>query len=216
MEAIVSRRSKYEELVPEIVSLRQSGATLRTISNTLHIPIESIRNLMHRKGIFSQLPIKSQELINYSGVSPLWFAEFRGFFWGEGCIYMRANRIKNNSGNLNKRKKITPVIEITQRVDNRAIIEDVQAHLGGILHTRAASGNRGANISWQTVGWTRVHSLVPYLLDAQMPSVKQQQLHIMKEACEARQQMSHDLTQDEYAVILGYYHRLRELKLLKS
>lgn len=166
---------------------------------------------MQKKYLYAQY-----EQADFSHISPLWFAEFRGFFFGEGCVYIKANFTRNICGNMNSRKKLVPVIEISLRQDDRSVLEDIYNHLGGQLSDKKAHGATSAATSWKLVGWSRVYSVLFYLMNAEFRSRKLFQLNLMKRICELRFTMSHNLSEEEYGQIHALYLELRDLKLLKS
>ena len=81
-------------------------------------------------------------LPNSLALDPVWRAWFRGLFWGEGCLAIRLQTVRQNG----KTKKYhRPSIEISQARDNREMLVHIQAVLGGTVYDRKSTyGSRGA------------------------------------------------------------------------
>ncbi len=203
--------SKYDHLGDKAIELRKSGKLEREIAIDLDINPNAVHYILKRFGSDTIVPIEPSNLTNYSSIDPLWFAEFRGFFYGEGCVYIRSQSYKSRN-----RKSLAPVLEIGLRKDDSALLSDIHATLGGFFLSKKAHGRTNEAVQWSLVGWSNVYSVLPYLLDSKFPSRKIEQLETMKSACEARFTMSYNLNLEEYQVILEYHLKLRNLKLLKS
>lgn len=67
--------------------------------------------------------------INGVEINPIWMAEFRGFFFGEGYIGITTNGLSRN-----KYLHYNPRIQITLRDDDISILKEIQAKLGGGLY----------------------------------------------------------------------------------
>lgn len=78
----------------------------------------------------------------------VWRAWFRGLFWGEGCLAIRFQSIRQN-GKLKKYHR--PSIEISQARDNRDMLVHIQSVLGGTVYDRKSTYNsQGAKQPYST------------------------------------------------------------------
>jgi hypothetical protein len=68
--------------------------------------------------------------------SPVWRAEFRGFFLGEGWLGVTRFRGRRNGVSANN-WTYRPEVNITQSVANRAVVDHIRDVLGGFVYERA-------------------------------------------------------------------------------
>lgn len=208
-------KPKYAHLIPEMVRLREEGKSLGQLSKLLGIPVETIRNTLHRAGVWKPLANGHIAPVDFSHIDPFWWAEFRGFFYGEGSVYFRDVKTRSSLGNPTSRRKLVPVLQVALRSDDRAILEDFHTKLGGQIISYEAYKNHAPRTSWHTTGWSRVYNIIPYLIENALPAKKVRELVLMKEACELRFSMSRDLSEEERAILYQYHYQIRELKLFR-
>lgn len=73
---------------------------------------------------------------------PTWRAWFRGLFWGEGWLGIDLPRIRRNGG---KAPYHRASIQVSQTLDNRAMLEHIHSVLGGSIYDRKKDyGSQGA------------------------------------------------------------------------
>jgi hypothetical protein len=58
-------KSKYETQIPKMIELRKSGMKLKDISLEMNIPIETIRNLLHKNNGWIDIPDKQNKEFDY-------------------------------------------------------------------------------------------------------------------------------------------------------
>jgi len=141
--------------------------------------------------------------IHGSPIDPIWAAEFRGFFWADG--YMGIHQVHRKY----RGKRIThlrPSLKISQRNDNRAILEAFQARLGGYITTnpgrqvRDIRGNARFTrpmACWEVHTTEGVRRAISLLCDGILPHNKQAQLKVMQEYLSMRHAPGHKYTSEE-------------------
>lgn len=207
---------KRPELLPEFIRLRGEGKSLNQIRDITGVPTETVRLMLRRTGNFFPLASGHRSPVDYSHLDPLWWAEFRGFFFGEGSVMFRNQKTLTSFGNPTSRRKLVPLLQISVRRDDHLVLEDVHQKLGGQFHHKKAHGATNEAVTWLTPGWSRTYNIVVPLSEGLLPSKKRAEMLLMKEACELRFTFSYDLTDEEHAQLYEYDVRLRELKLLRS
>lgn len=96
-------------------------------------------------------------------------AELRGFFFGEGHLDL------SRSG---RGSSLVPRARIALREDDRAILEIIQAWMGGNLSRRAQT----RSVCWQLTGFDAVSRLMAVLQGAHLPSKKRREVALISEA----------------------------------
>jgi hypothetical protein len=120
--------------------------------------------------------------INNNLITPEWAAEFRGFFWGEGCFY-----IHPTFGN-GRSFAITTKIEL--RKDDEEVLKEFQRRLGGKISYWDYKQHKGSNptIRWWVARMTDCQRLVKLLTsNTNLPFNKQKQLNLWTRALELKQ-----------------------------
>ncbi len=117
-------------------------------------------------------------------LDPLWCAEFRGFFYGEGYIGITRNGIKGTAVMYSARA------QITLRDDDLAMLQDIKEKLGGNLFFErrvrlTKVGDRDTfsrpYAAWRTRSLTNLRLVIAVLEGGIMPSKKRQDLKIVKQ-----------------------------------
>jgi hypothetical protein len=120
--------------------------------------------------------------INGVEIDPVWAAEFRGFFWGEGSLNMTCET-------QGRPKSIALAASIGLRCDDAAILEAFQAKLGGNLRSEPYRGvdTRKSISRWQQ-GIAMHNRRIGRLLESPtgLPFGKAKQLAIWREAVEIK------------------------------
>lgn len=209
-------KMKHLELLPELVRLRNMGKSLNQIHDITGLATETVRLMLHRTGNWEPLASGHRKPVDYSHIGSLWWAEFRGFFYGEGCVYFRDMKTRTSFKNPTSRRKLSPTLTIALRRDDSSVLEEIHHTLGGLFHLKPAHGKTNEAAAWSMNGWSPVYNVLLYLLDGLLPSKKGKELTLVKEACELRFTFSYDLSDDERSRLYEYHTRLRELKLLRS
>lgn len=129
-------------------------------------------------------------------IDPVWAAEFRGFFWGEGTMDVQANRPKQHGASgLPVGPKggtpnwyvdgwaITIIAKIKLRSDDGAVLREFHRRLGGGIREEKGPGNSKPLILW----WVATVSQLPRvarILESPtgLPFKKARQLAIWREA----------------------------------
>ena len=127
--------------------------------------------------------------VHGSPISPEWAAEFRGFFWGDGSIEI--NTLHRTRPDGTRWTGFRPRLRIGQRADNRAILDAIQARLGGNVwqykgHTMVSAANGRTYQShpaffYDITGTALVTRALALLNNGLLPHSKQRQIAIMQE-----------------------------------
>lgn len=188
-----------------------SGKSINQVAKEFGISHETLRRKFIKAGIDTSLFRPS--FIEYN-LDPLWLAEFRGFFYGEGSVYIH----KRNAFLWDKTYLPNPVyrpdLKIGLRDDDGNVLREIQRVLGGNLSFRKAIGKSNPSISWQLVGFRAVYPLLKLLSEGHLPSKKKKEFETMIEFSEARFKMPEKGLSAENIIILDAF--FERMKLLKS
>jgi len=111
----------------------------------------------------------------------LFYAEVRGFFWGEGCVDIQ--KIHRSS---NQYPVYRPRVRISLRSDDAEILEVIYAEFGGSLSYQTNQA-KNPSVSWQLTTHTDLLTFCNFMLEeCHLPSKKIPQLELLKEAVELR------------------------------
>jgi hypothetical protein len=171
-----------------------------------------VRQLLHEAGIEpkdrNRYPFVPEEC-PIEIPDEVWAAEFRGFFYADGC----ATFVKHHKG-----LALTPTLTISQRADNCGILEEIRSVLGGNLGYRSYDNHPMPNAKpqwkWTAKGWSRVLAIIEATdLDRGiLPAKKVEDVIILYEAVQARLTMPFKCTEEDWAVIHQYEKELRAVK----
>lgn len=196
------------------IELAMSGMSTGKAAKTAGVPIETLRQRLIKLGFDTSR--YCPQLADKIEVDPIWIAEFRGLFYGEGSVYIHKRNVQNWGENLHYGPTPTyrPDLKITLRDDDAPILIEVHRVLGGNLSPRRPR-RKGENpaLSWQLVGFRQVYNVIDYIADGTFKSKKIEQLRLLKEFCEVRFKMPEKLGLENAAILDTYYERM---KLLKS
>ncbi len=193
-----------------MLELRTSGETLQSISDQVGIPRERVRQILICQDAPRKVPI-SLDLMDYSYLDPVWVAEFRGFFMGEGCASIIAGR------RYRSRPQYQPRLSIALREDDADVILDIHKHLGGNVirckrETRANYPNTKPACQWQLVGFSKLTNLLPLLLSGPLPSKKREDIEIIYKMCLTRLAMPYNITQEQSLELSRFYEACKFAK----
>ena len=208
------------EQVAKAVELRRQGKSLNETAkivagNSGGGTRESLRRSLRAYGFIDNPPLRLiYQPRDFSHIDQWWWAEFRGFFWGEGSIILA----KSNHSGFN----LQPQMKISLRDDDAAVLHDIHEKLGGSLATytrkirenQATYGKRIINpqLAWAVVGIPNIYGILPYLEQGVLPSKKKAELATMREFCEYRLELPLKLTPEQKVVLNTFYEKLRALK----
>lgn len=140
-------------------------------------------------------------------IDPVWAAEFRGFFYGDGCAMLG-----NSTGSY------LPVLTISLRADNAPLLKNIQDVLGGTLHGRDMSDslpNSKPQTIWRISGWPKCRGVLEgagFIQAPVFPAKKCKDIAILYAAIQYRYSIPYWMTDEERAVLADYYLALREVK----
>jgi DNA-binding CsgD family transcriptional regulator len=140
-------------------------------------------------------------------LDPLWAAEFRGFFYGEGCATMD-----------NEHNHLSPRLTINLRLDDAQILDDIHTRLGGSIYTRTKhykGRNDHDQRRWTATGWPLCRAIIEktgLASSCVLPAKKCRDLVLLYDAILARYSMPHFIRDDDRAKLLVYYNKLQEAK----
>jgi hypothetical protein len=112
-------------------------------------------------------------------IHPLWAAEFRGYFFGDGYLGVTRNGSSRNNG----RSHLVACAQITTRDDDRAMLDDVARHLGGRVSgddwARGQQFRRPVAV-WRARGIEAVTRVCDVLDGGLMPSKKRAEIAVVR------------------------------------
>lgn len=107
-------------------------------------------------------------------IDEIWAAEFRGFFWGEGCISV---------GYIPKKNIYRVSAKISLRSDDRPLLEEFHRRIGGSLwDSRTQSSSGFPSTMWDATSQKSLKIVAELLSGGILPAKKAQQLDLWKEA----------------------------------
>lgn len=120
--------------------------------------------------------------INGEPIDPIWAAEFRGFFWGEGTLAMQ---VQNHQGHY---RSISVAASMGLRSDDAAILTAFQERLGGVLRTEHYRDGSGKTITRWQVGTAADNLRIAALLESPtgLPFRKARELVLWRRAVEIK------------------------------
>lgn len=131
-------------------------------------------------------------LLDTSGapIAPIWAAEFRGFFWGEGSLIVRSNRplAKRFPHVQWKGYSYSISAGVGLRSDDGAVLIEFQRRLGGVLRRETYRDGSGKTIDrWQVSATTDCLRIARVLESPTgLPFNKARQLVLWREAVEIK------------------------------
>lgn len=142
-------------------------------------------------------------------IEPVWAAEFRGFFLGEGSLEIGQinHSVTTRRGDKvyqYQAKQLRPRARLIQRDDNRAILEAVQARLGGNItkHGRhytvspvnGMTYSSNPTIAWYVMSTESVQRVLDLLKGGVLPHSKLREVALLEEFLAIRPRPGHKLT----------------------
>lgn len=130
-------------------------------------------------------------------------AEFRGFFWGEGCLDI----IKYFSKERNQ-YFYRPRLRIGMNIRETPLIKEIQKIFGGWISFRKKTNA----ISWEVIGKKNLEKVLPYLENGFLSAYKKKEIVVFREAVDLI-----PIQGKKYTIILKkeierLYLKLKELK----
>ncbi|MFA6135632.1 MAG: hypothetical protein WC869_16610 [Phycisphaerae bacterium] len=164
-------------------------------------------------------------------IEPLWAAEFRGFFLGEGSLEIGLIR-HTQLWKGRKGRPATPVAHIydelrprarlIQRDDSRAILDAVKARLGGNITAHNArvftSGGNGKvyenkpTISWYVMNSEGIQRVLDLLKGGCFPHTKLREVAILEEFLRLRPKAGHYWLPEHRARCLELMAAMRKVR----
>jgi len=135
-------------------------------------------------------------------INPMWSAEFRGLFAGEGNFMIDLyEREIHNCLTFTARCRC----RIIARDDNKKMLLDIQSKLGGHLYTHKTFKSwwrngkeytHHANIVWQVQSVPDVEKVLDILEDAAIPNKKSLEIPVMRDAIRVMKSRKHRYTDE--------------------
>lgn len=136
------------------------------------------------------------EILDIHGepIDPIWAAEFRGFFWGEGTIAILCGRPDANRPTKSGKPRqmahysIAITASIGLRSDDAALLYELQRRLGGQITLENYRDGSGKTVTRWKVGVAADNLRVARLLESPtgLPFNKAKQLTLWRKAVEAK------------------------------
>lgn len=201
--------------VRAVVSLHQEGLTINQIASRLDISQGHVRRALYRTGIDSDdwnMPSFEPEYHPIETLDPIWAAEFRGFFYADGCI-----TLEPGSGGANG---FRPGLYINQREDNAAVLYDIESKLGGNTYIASKQSDRDAGLKshdqarWYVVGYSGCKAVIEAtnLHQPVTRANKAAQARILYQAILARLDMPSILREEDVETLERFHQELCRAK----
>lgn len=209
------------KLAKVIVSLYQSGLDTTSVAEQAGCCQGTVYAALHQENIelqrqnYKKMVVKH---ISYADVNPIWAAEFRGFFYGDGYAGLNEFYSKEHKVPMYK-----PKLGISLRVDSLPLLKDVQAHIGGSVdQTKGYINSFGYQSNpvarWYTCSYSNIMAIIRDVLlpGALLPATKRVQIELLYEALLARLEMPYNLGVEGRAILHSYSAHIKELKHYKG
>lgn len=145
-------------------------------------------------------------------LDPIWCAEFRGFFWGEGYLGITSWGVNPNKGSI----RLMARIQISIRDDDADVLIDIHRKLGGVL-TYQDNNRLHAKANpiciWRVTRKAEILRVLDVLENGALPSKKRLQIAILREFMDTVPAPGKKPTQAEY---LKREHLHRQIKQFHS
>lgn len=141
-------------------------------------------------------------------VDPLWLAEFRGLFYGEGTAMI----IRNNSS-------YAPCIAIRLRDDDADMITQIHHKIGGRLlksNRSRVNEKHGDQLEWRVTDMNRCRLICETLLTGLLPAKKKRDIELVRDFCDWRSGTSYYFTEDERQEAERRFLEIREVRKYPS
>lgn len=117
-------------------------------------------------------------LIDIKGtpIDPIWAAEFRGFFFGDGFLGIVRNGKSRWTGEIS----MTARAQITLRDDDSDILLAIHARIGGAITREGSKLNKRPTMIWRTRSRSEVERVCDLLEGAALPSKKLAEVAVMR------------------------------------
>lgn len=210
----MSRLSESTEAL--VVEMYLGNYPVEEIMEAASVCWQTVYNVLSRHNIQphgdSRLPYDPEPYVLPS-IDPIWAAEFRGFFWGDGCAGIDRRRYQSKKGPY---YIYYPKLRVQLRDDDTPFLEEVCAVLGGGLYWRDRSISRPTT-AWQIGGYAQVRTVLEdVLLGGSLPAKKRVDIEVLYEAVLARYDMPRKFDDESRAVIAEYYALLQSVKRYKG
>jgi len=107
-------------------------------------------------------------------IDEIWAAEFRGFFWGEGCLSVMY---------IPKKDLYRVLAKIGLRSDDRPLLEEIHRRIGGSLWDTTTQSSAGLpSTMWDASSQKSLKIVAELLLGGVLPAKKAKQLDLWLEA----------------------------------
>jgi hypothetical protein len=130
-------------------------------------------------------------------------AEFRGLFWGEGCLDIVKYFSKKRNQHFYR-----PRIRIGMNIKEEPLIKEIQKLFGGWISYRKVTNA----VSWELQGKKRLEKILPYLEGGILSAYKKKEIIVFREAVKLIPTQGKKYTTKERKGMERLYIKLQELK----
>ena len=196
--------------IDAVLPLWRENRTTSEIAEWTGISAGQVRRALYRAGISSDDLVPAPytpKSWTIPALDPVWAAEFRGFFYADGCIVI--DRASNS---------YRPYMTINLRADDEKVLEQIHAVLGGGMSRSAANHSGGRDgkpqARWYVASWPGCRAIIeatnlhrPVLL-----AKKRRDVQLLYEAILARYEMPNRMGPENKVILEKYRVQLQEIK----
>jgi hypothetical protein len=151
-------------------------------------------------------------------IDPIWAAEFRGFFWGEGSLIVSVKRPPRATDRwIGYSYNVHTMV--SQRSDDEGTLEEFQRRLGGTICVKQYNDGSGKTLKAWTVSCKADCERLARVLagGSAIPFAKKKQLALWSEAVEIRRERGYiegrsRYTPDERERLLAISQEIRAMR----
>lgn len=153
--------------------------------------------------------------VNGQPIDPIWLAEFRGFFYGEGYLGICSWGVHPKGY-----PKLMARAQITSRSDDSAILLDIQSKLGGMVYQegkgrKSSNGNKTYQSNpytvWRCTKASEVRRICDTLSLGVLPSRKRDQLQTILQYLSTVPKPGGKPTVEQYALREQLWNQIKDL-----
>ncbi len=202
-----------DERHKKVIELYENLTPTSEIARILGYKTPTIYWILHKYGVeLNPKALKQYTLKEVSfSVDPMWAAEFRGLFYGEGSVGLW--KCPRHTRKKEIYHVLVPVLSMHFRDDDAKILTDIHEKLGGTLSGGKRYGPTNPSKRWSISGWPRVYAIIrDILLDGLIPAKKRIELQLLHDAILARSKMAFIPTKEQKAILEDYAERIKLAK----
>jgi hypothetical protein len=153
----------------------------------------------------------------FENISPIWKAEFRGFFLADGC----ATLLLDHHSRYKSIPLIRPLLAIGLRYDDKNVIDDFKSTLGigsvsFVECSKYSNTNSRDQFRWYTKSAENILAIIDEILSPSLlPAKKQIDISLVRDFCILRLGMPYRYGEIHRRSLLDFYENVFKVRVAK-